>query len=577
MLDGIERSDPYAQERQLHNRAILVRCLAAFLAVATTATTPSAQLLSLRILNINLDKLDPLLHQRATQLTGSSRVIVRGTDSTPLATLASLIRLVGGTLGRELSIINGYAAVVPNVALPTLSVSSLVLHISLDRLVVGAMERTGATVGATAVRQSLGYDGSGIGVAVIDSGITGWHDDLTLEPAARSGQRVHRFIDFVAGRQAPYDNYGHGTHVAGTIAGNGLDSGGARAGIAPGAHLVILKTLNGAGRGRISDVIAALGYVVLARNSFNIRVVNLSIGTGVYESYNRDPLTLAARRVVSAGIVVVAAAGNYGRDREGRTVYGGITAPGNAPWVLTVGGASHTGTIDRSDDTIALFSSRGPTAIDRAAKPDLVAPGVGIESLSDPLSAFYTTRAPYLLNGTVPTTYLPYLSLSGTSMAAPTVAGTVALMLQANPSLTPNQVKAILRQTAERHPGYDRLTQGAGFLDARAAVDTAKALEHGAVWNGVQFVCTDPTCGGGEVGPGVLGADGVAGTDDDDTVVWGMDDADTVVWGMDADDTVVWGMDDGDTVVWGMNSGDTVVWGMGCTDVACEPVIWGQR
>src|SRR5439155_2977913 len=124
-----------------------------------------------------------------------------------------------------------------------------------------------------------------------------------------------------------------------------------------------------------------------------------------------------------------------------RTAYGGITAPGNAPWVLTVGASSHMGTVDRADDTIAAFSSRGPSAIDFAAKPDLVAPGVGIESLSNEFSAFYTTHAAYLLPGTAPTTYLPYLSLSGTSMSAPVAAGTVALMLQANPSLTPNQVK----------------------------------------------------------------------------------------------------------------------------------------
>ena len=150
----------------------------------------------------------------------------------------------------------------------------------------------------------------------------------------------------------------------------------------------------------------------------------------------------------SAGIVVVAAAGNAGRRPDGRDAYGGITAPGNAPWVLTVGASSHMGTIDRGDDTIAAFSSRGPTAIDRAAKPDLVAPGVGIESLSAPGSALYTTKSQYLLTAPCARPYLPYLSLSGTSQAAPVVAGTVALMLQANPALTPNAVKAILQYTA---------------------------------------------------------------------------------------------------------------------------------
>src|SRR5262249_6251980 len=153
----------------------------------------------------------------------------------------------------------------------------------------------------------------------------------------------------------------------------------------------------------------------------------------------------AAERAVRVGIVVVAAAGNLGRSPKGHTMYGSITSPGNSPWVVTVGASSHQGTADRADDTLASFSSHGPTAEDLLAKPDLVAPGVGIESLSDAASTFYTTQARYLLPGTVPTAYLPYLSQSGTSMAAPVVAGTVALMLQANPSLTPNAVKAILQ------------------------------------------------------------------------------------------------------------------------------------
>src|SRR5204863_9936033 len=171
------------------------------------------------------------------------------------------------------------------------------------------------------------------------------------------------------------------------------------------------------------------------RDELNIRVVNLSVASGVFESYTTDPLTVAAERVVRAGSVVVAAAGNAGHDPQGRIRYGSITAPGNAPWVLTVGASSHMGTVDRADDTMATFSSRGPTAVDHTAKPDVVAPGVGIESLSDPRSAFYTTQSPYLLPGTVPTSYLPYLSQSGTSMAAPVVSGTVALMLEANPLL----------------------------------------------------------------------------------------------------------------------------------------------
>src|SRR5690606_31601480 len=113
----------------------------------------------------------------------------------------------------------------------------------------------------------------------------------------------------------------------------------------------------------------------------NIRVINLSVGASVTESFHTDPLTLAAKRAVEAGIVVVAASGNFGRAQDGRTIYGGITAPGNAPWVLTVGASDSRGNANRRDDEVAAYSSRGPTRIDFAAKPDLVAPGTGIVSL----------------------------------------------------------------------------------------------------------------------------------------------------------------------------------------------------
>ena len=142
--------------------------------------------------------------------------------------------------------------------------------------------------------------------------------------------------------------------------------------------------------------------------------------------------------------------------------------------MLTVGASSHMGTVNRADDTVAAFSSRGPSARDYAAKPDLVAPGVGIYSLSDPHSALFGSRSAYLLDGTVATTYLPYLSLSGTSQSAPVVTGVVALMLQANPSLTPNAVKAILQYTAQMYSGYSALEQGAGFLNAAGAVELAR-------------------------------------------------------------------------------------------------------
>jgi serine protease AprX len=464
------------------------------------------------------------------------------------------------------------------------------------------MERTSSTVGAGAVRQELGYDGAGVGVAIIDSGSAAYLDDLS--DGWNGGPRVDQFVDFVNGRKKAYDDYGHGTHVAGIIAGNGFDSGGLRAGIAPAARLIVLKVLDDSGQGRISDVIAAIDYAIAQKDNFNIRVINLSVATGVYEPYDVDPLTLAAQRAVNAGIVVVAAAGNYGRAPQGGTRYGGITAPGNAPWVLTVGASSHMGTIDRADDTIAAFSSRGPTAINYGAKPDVVAPGVGIESLSNPDSAFYVTKAAYLLSGSVPTWYQPYMSLSGTSMAAPVVTGTVALMLQANPNLTPNAVKAIIEYSAQQYAGYDRLTQGAGFLNAKGAVELAQTL---AASNETEYPSTADwstqiVWGNRLIQGGQLAADGNAWltsttwgalvSPDGAEITWGSAFSDTgqnVVWGSQCggadcettwslfDSGVVIGADDGDTVVWGTSDdddGDTVVWGTSCSDPSCDPVIW---
>jgi len=285
------------------------------------------------------------------------------------------------------------------------------------------------------------------------------------------------------------------------------------------------------------------------------------------------------------------------------------------------------GTIDRGDDTMATFSSRGPTAIDLVAKPDVVAPGVGIESLSDPASTLYATRPQFLLDGTVPTTYRPYSSMSGTSMAAPVVAGTVALMLQANPALSPNAVKAIIQYTAQVRGWYDPLTRGGGFLNAEGAVRLAQYLRDPSagsypdstgwsnriIWGnqmlrGGRLTAdanaweTDTTWGalatpgGQSVEWGRLCSNWQC-TSTAGPWRWGQVSALNVVWGPTCDgadcsgpwtgnvwdtsdegDTVVWGTtDEGDTVVWGTADEDTVVWGTSCSDSDCEPVIWNGR
>jgi serine protease AprX len=539
--------------------------------------------------SIPVGKLDPLAQVRATSLTGRSRVIVRGINPSVLFLLTTVIRQLGGVPGRQLPILDAVVADVPNASLRVLAGNPLVLRVAVDRAVRATNERTGLTVGSTSVRQELGYDGSGIGVAVIDSGITSWHDDLT-RTGAPGTQRIDQFVDLVGGGFTPYDDYGHGTHVAGIIAGNGFDSGGARAGIAPGATLLVLKVLDGTGRGRISDVIAAFDYIVNHQSALHTRVVNLSIGAGIFESYDSDLLTLAAKKAVDRGMIVVASAGNAGRNSDGRDVYGGTTAPGNAPWVLTVGASSTQGTTLRDDDVVASFSSRGPSAIDRRAKPDLVAPGVGTESLSAPGSALFSSKSQDLVAGTVLTPAFPYLSLSGTSQAAPVVTGTVALMLQANPALTPNAVKAILQYTAQSYDGYDALTQGAGFLDARGAVNLARyfgspdttVYPAGTTW-GRQLIWGNHRITGGRLTPtaNAWGSDvawGAAQRSDGTPVAWGIRCASA-----DCSDTTadLWGATcaspDCSVVIWGDVASQNVVWGWACGGGDCNtvaPAVW---
>ena len=549
-------------------------------------------------------KLDRKLNDRAdVGGSGISRVIL---TLKPGADLSGEYLKYGGTRGRKLNLISGEVVVLPNRVLRKLADNPNVLAIVHDRATGGDMNRAAVVEGARAVQELLGYDGAGVGVAVIDSGVTAWHDDLTYQgsnPKVKvvAGQRTVKFVDFVNSRTTPYDDNGHGSHVAGIILGNGYDTGGARAGIAPAANLVSLKVLDDHGGGYISNVIAALEWAVTNKALYNIRVINLSVGAAVTQSYTTDPLCLAAKRAVDAGIVVVTAAGNLGKNPiTGKVQYGAITAPGNAPWVLTVGAYSHEGTITRLDDKMGLFSSRGPTAIDFQAKPDVVATGVGIVSLAVQGSTFYTTKTAYLLNGSIKTSYKPYLSLTGTSMAAPMVAGTVALMLQANPKLTPNLVKAIIEYTAQTY-NYDALTQGAGFLNAKGAVDLAKFLAapqvgqnypHNKAWSRT-ILWGNHRLNHGLIKPAgsayALNTVWGASTDGEgDNIVWGTvcgrdAECDNIVWGTSSLDAANIGLGtvdtEGDNIVWGTADGETdnIVWGTACGVTECDNIVWGTE
>jgi len=276
------------------------------------------------------------------------------------------------------------------------------------------------------IAQQYGWDGTGIGVAVLDTGIAGIPD---LQSKNSTVSRIVYAESFVP-RNATTDNYGHGTHVSGIIAGNGSSSTGSAykvtlRGIAPNANLINLRVLDSNGVGKDSYVIAAIQRAIELKKQYNIGVMNLSLGRPVAGSYQTDPLCQAVEAAWNAGIVVVVAAGNAGRDNSQSTFgYGTITAPGNDPYAITVGAMKTLGTPSRSDDLIASYSSKGPTLLDHIVKPDIVAPGNRIVSDSSTgmkLPGNYpANRVDYFYYTTSVTgRSFDYFILSGTSMATP--------------------------------------------------------------------------------------------------------------------------------------------------------------
>jgi serine protease AprX len=398
------------------------------------------------------------------------RVIVQGPDESDASPVRGRLR---GLVRREMK--GSVALEVSRAELDLLSRDSALAHISADAAVSADMAITNKVTGALSVWQGTsgllsytpGYTGAGIGVAVIDSGIS---------PHAAIADRVVARVNLVSWEgPSTGDPYGHGTHVAGIIGGNTTAAKYVTAayagGSAPSVTLIDVRVLGSNGMGYTSDVIAGVDWTVANRVRYGIRVINLSLGHAVAEPSATDPLCRAVARAVKAGIIVVASAGNYGQTSTGAPVLGGITSPGNSPYAITVGAIDTFGTVDRSDDKVAPYSSRGPTAFDMAVKPDVVAPGTRLVSLEAPGSYLASHYPNWHIAGSARNAYF---RLSGTSMATAVVSGGVALLIDANDNITPGQVKMALQTGAYFVPDGGLVGAGAGSVNLPASVKLAK-------------------------------------------------------------------------------------------------------
>ena len=398
-----------------------------------------------------------------------AKVIVLGAGHGGLA--KARVAALGGRVTRDLPLVGGFAATLPAAAAPALRADPAVRSVTPDgtvrvnaapALLAGPKPPPEPTAVYT---KSLGADlawqagakGEGVTVAVVDTGVS-QHNDLTSRLVT-----VHNDLTGadtpcmnLSGESDCNDNYGHGTFVAGVVAGDGATGGSSEySGVAPKAKVLAVKVAGRSGATDVSNVLAAIQWVVSFKSTYDIRVLNLSMSTDSVQSYRTDPFNYAVERAWDAGIVVVVSASNRGPAATT------VSKPGDDPLVVTVGATDDRGTYGIGNDEIPDFTSRGPTPADGLAKPDVVAPGAHIRSLQSPGSKIPADAD--LPSG-------PYMRGSGTSFSAAAVSGVAALMLGRNPAMTPNQVKYALLQTARHLPASsDPMTVGAGEVDAAEA------------------------------------------------------------------------------------------------------------
>lgn len=510
---------------------------------------------------------------------------VRGKDLEALANGSTVLSVSADAVVRPNGLLGGLLGGVLNLAGGLVTGLSNTVGSILD-----PSEMVGPPVPPKVLRETLGlssqWTGRGIGIAVIDSG---------LEMSADFDGRIAAFYDFTEGRSlqtTPSDGYGHGTHVAGTIAGTGaLSVNRDYRGIAPNAKLLVLKVLDQNGAGYTSDVIRAIDFAVTNRVRYGIQIINLSLGHPILEPAATDPLVAAVERATSAGVIVVTAAGNQGKNPDtGLTGYAGITSPGNAPSALTAGALKTDDTAKRDDDRIPDYSSAGPTWFDGIVKPDIIAPGHNIIAAAAKKGTIYKSY-PQLKAADG-----DYMRLSGTSMASAVTSGVVALALEAHratqgayvPRPTPNAIKAALHYTAiavHNDLGLqdDPLREGSGSLNGHGAIELARAMDTSSPY-GAYWLAPSPSPWsiiGGQAVPWqqqVIWGNGIiwGSTASINQQAWSTG----IIWGSSADwdNGIIWGSND---LVWTnpQSWASGIIWGsnaIGTQSYSDEGIIWGS-
>jgi serine protease AprX len=482
--------------------------------------------------------IDPNLLKLANDHPGSKvKVIIQSTDGVSGADAAMKKAAKDGELHRQLKLVGADAVTIPAARLKNFQkLSGLTITSDAPMKTDGTISYSTQLwpyVSGAAALWGLPFAPAPAAptIAVVDSGIQADRADF----AGRVVANVN--LSTLTGNTTPGDGRGHGTFVAGIAAGNAPGYAGA----APNAKIAALDVMNDQGVARTSDVIAACQWILANKAQYNIRVANLSMHSSTPSNFTKDPLDRAVEQLWFNGVTVVAAAGNYGTaGTPSRVMY----APGNDPFVITVGAADLGGTFRITDDTTAPWSAYGYT-YDGFWKPEISAPGRYMVGPIQPGSTLTVEKAQ---NVTAP----GYIQLSGTSFSAPAVAGAAAQILARHPSFTPDQVKGALMLTARKAPLVTDNSLGVGELNALGAALVNRPPNPNAALD--KFITT--------------GSSGTGSTSYSfDSVAWGDAAKADVAWDAVAWSDVAWG-----DISWGDVAWGDVAWG----DVAWGDVAWGD-